>query len=1220
MKTQASPKTLSCLFILSLIFFLQAFTATGQELFSTNFTNAAHWIDLPPTGWTSYNPKAYEEGEWYIHSTEAVRGTSAESFDGSAYSFRDRGIFTVKNTGQVSGMSGFSLQLRDWMLGSGNQRELKLSTDGGQTWESIAVINKSWFDAYQVYQEFIYFFPDGALTFTAEEFMLELDGGDQVNEGRINIGQFTALGAMTSAIAPVFNPAGGFFFVPVDVEITSATPGAQLFYSTTSADGPWSEYTVPVTVEETTTIWAYATTDDLDDSTVSSATFTFPEVVEVNSLADLRTMPDDGSFYKYTGEAVIVAMDGFRNRKFIQDETAAVLIDDQHGIITTQYELYDLISDVIGQINVSSNMIRFQPATNTPVASQNMPVAPYVFTLDQVSPDDQAKLIQFKNVSFANVDEGAVFANGTNYTLTDGVHSFVLRTDFWNIDYIGEPLPLTPLNITGVILQYEEVLQIIPRFAADFEEAETGPGSNASLSVFEVGGKNALLLGGIVVDDPEHDPGAKLYVQDFSGFQGVLVETEDVLAGFTVRINGIEIDAGELDEVDLEHEDELLVKVTAEDQETVKYYKVTTLLEVRELTLVSPGAGDQFVTYQNVVYSWIAEHLDQLLLEVFIEDINQAVFSTVVDAGDEEFSQEVPNGFHGPAQFRLTDLNDPSFFAESENFYFIDNVPPVLIEKYPEDGATDIPFITELILTFDEPYIVPGTGSLHIYKQNDDQLITSMAAEQMSIDGASVSVTLQQDLDHNTTYYILIDDDAFGDLGSNYFEGITDPAYWTFTTAGDDEEPEDIICNGDFESWTSGLPDCWYGSKSNIGLANVNQYAENPYTGSFAVQLINTTNTHSRFTSQAVSVEAEVSYRISFWVKGKGDIRTGLFDDRDTGFGYAQYNDYILVNSDEWSEHSQLVTAVKTTDNAEFIFSLRNTDESMSHLQLDNVSVEVFSEGPAEVSTIAELRNSSIGGLFTITGESILTFQQSYRNQKYIQDETAAIMIDDPNGIITTAYALYDGITGITGSLGVYNQMLQFAPAEDPGPATSSGNELLPEVRTLSSLTSDDQAKLVQVWNVSFEQSGVFSTGQEYDLNSPHGNGIFRTSFFDADYIGETIPSGPQIITALVNQFMNTIQITSRSLQDIEVYTGIAETGTVNVMVFPNPFTDNIYLSGEKRLEKIQLFNAQGQLIAEFAPGQQEYVISVPDLPVGLYVLHLYDTNGQRSTKKIMKR
>ncbi|TVR37871.1 MAG: hypothetical protein EA394_11305, partial [Bacteroidia bacterium] len=456
---------------LFLFFSLQSY---GQ-VYETTFEVDDNWGSPDGGGMGSYNDKTYTDGDWFFESTEAFRGGADESFGGSPYSFRDRGDFSVKNTNAISGMTGFSLQLRDWMLGSGVARDLNISYDGGDNWETVAIIDKAWFDEYQVYQEYLYIFPGGEQDFAADDFLLELVGGNGANSSRINIGQFVALGEMDAVATPGFSPNGGSFYTPVEVSISTATPGADIFYSMESDAGPWTDYVDPITVDETTTIWAYASAEGMDDSNVASAHFIFPDVTEVATLAELRDMPDDGTVYMYTGDAVIVAMDGFRNRKFIQDATAAILIDDQPGTITTEYDLYDVITDVVGKINIWNNMVRFQPEANAAPATENTPVDPVVFTIDNLTSDDQAKLIQLQNVTFINLDEDETFSNGANYTITDGENEMVFRTEFWNVDYIGEIIPDTPLNITGVIIQFEETMQIVARFADDMEDYEDVP-------------------------------------------------------------------------------------------------------------------------------------------------------------------------------------------------------------------------------------------------------------------------------------------------------------------------------------------------------------------------------------------------------------------------------------------------------------------------------------------------------------------------------------------------------------------------------------------------------------------------------------------------------------------------------------------------------------------------------------------------------------------------
>ncbi len=1189
---------------------------SAQDLFSTNFNNLNNWGGGSPT---SYNEKFYEEGGWYFHSTEAVRGTADESYGGSQYSFRDRGVFSVQNTAAVAGMQGFSMQLRDWMLGSGENRNLKISLNGGNSWETIMVINKGWFDAYQTYQEYIYLFPDGAQNFSGEQFLIELDGGGSSNNGRINIGQFVALGESNAVIAPTFNPNGGTFFTPVDLEIQTVTPNAIVYYSMDSNTGPWTVYSTALSVAETTTIWAYATANDMDDSSVSQAIFTFPDYIEVTTLAALRDMPTDDNYYRFSGEAVIVAMDGFRNRKFIQDETAAILIDDNPGVISTDYDLYDVITDVIGELDLFNDMLRFQPVANTPPSTQNTPVDPAVFGLNEPTSNDQAKLIVFENVSFIDAGDDQTFANGTNYTITDGVHEFVLRTDFWNVDYIGESIPDITLNISGVLLQYQETLQIVPRFAADFNEETLS--SNANLATFNLGDLNVLNLGGIVVNNPENDAGAILYLDDVDDFQGIEVVTAHDNASFTVTLNGNPLYESELDDQEISFSDVIIVEVVAENQTTTKFYKVTVLQDNRVLTILTPEEGDEFFTYDEVIFSWEAENLDQLILQLFVQGFADPFLTEIVNASDGQHTETVPNGLQFDFHYRLSDYNDPGFFTESGVFSYIDNVNPSLIDKYPEAGSIDIPLDASLFLEFNEFLINLGDGSFHIYKQQNDELVESILADGSQVEYFfnEVFVSFSENLEHATTYYILIDDNAIKDMADNYYAGIDDATYWTFTTK-DEDTPDGLICNGDFENWTDGLPDCWYGDKSNIPASSVVQYSDNPYSGNHAVQLINTEGGHQRFTSQATQVESGITYNITFWVKGQGEIRTGLFDDRETGYGYAPYNQYVQVSSDNWSEHTQVVTAANTSGIAEFIFSVRNTGEAMNHLQLDNVSVVIHTDDPDEVASIAELRNGQIGSIYTLSGEAVITYQQSYRNQKFIQDGTAAIMIDDNSGIITTQYDQYDGITGLKGTLDIYNQMLQFIPIADPGNASSSNNIVNPEIVTLDGLNSAHQAKLVQVWNASFQDGGNFDTGQNYTLNSPNGTGVFRTAFFDADYIGTAIPSQPQIITAIVQQFNETMQITARSLDDFELFTNVTDYEFAGISIYPNPFNDQIHVSNADNITNIVLLNSFGQKIREITPPSGDVSITASQLSPGIYFVQIYFNNGQKIVKKLIKQ
>ena len=176
--------------------------------------------------------------------------------------------------------------------------------------------------------------------------------------------------------------------------------------------------------------------------------------------------------------------------------------------------------------------------------------------------------------------------------------------------------------------------------------------------------------------------------------------------------------------------------------------------------------------------------------------------------------------------------------------------------------------------------------------------------------------------------------------------------------------------------------------------------------------------------------------------------------------------------------------------------------------------------------------------VYEITGEVVLTYQQSFRNQKYIQDETGGILIDDNPGVITTSYNLYDGITGLKGTISIFGNMRQFTPAEDPGDATSDNNEVIPIEISLAEFVDnfmDYQSRLVKVLNISFvDPTGNFANGQVYEITDGEISAEFRTTFFGEDYIGTPIPGGPFNITGLPNSRAEGDFHSARFLSDFE--------------------------------------------------------------------------------------
>lgn len=212
-------------------------------------------------------------------------------------------------------------------------------------------------------------------------------------------------------------------------------------------------------------------------------------------------------------------------------------------------------------------------------------------------------------------------------------------------------------------------------------------------------------------------------------------------------------------------------------------------------------------------------------------------------------------------------------------------------------------------------------------------------------------------------------------------------------------------------------------------------------------------------------------------------------------------------------------------------------------------------------TSIADLRSKPANNttVYKLANEVILTCKITNRNQKYIQDTSAAILIDDPNPAkITTVYNIGDGITGIRGKLENYFGLLEFHPITDPGVATSTSNVVNPLIVTASNIQDttfmkNHQAKLIKIENVSFtDANGVnkFANGKKYRMTqNTITDSLFYTYIYSIDYINTFLPSGLGNVTGVVNFTKNLYYITARNAADLSF---IALPDTAGVIVGPS--------------------------------------------------------------------
>ena len=279
-------------------------------------------------------------------------------------------------------------------------------------------------------------------------------------------------GAPQQAATPTFNPPAGVYGNPISVTISSTTPGATIRYTTDGSEpGETSTlYSTPVAVATTTTLKAKAFASGFSPSYTATASYIFP--VQLANIAALRAASPDGTtIYQLANEVILTMQQAWRHQKFVQDATAAILIDDYNSIITTPYNIGDGITGITGTLNrYTTGMLQFWPVTNPgPATSTGNVIIPQLATIAEITNNAetyQSRLMRLDNVHYAS--PSGDYAAQTSYDLVDATGTIVMRTQFSDANYIGTPMHQGNFNVYVIVTQYNTATQVTPRMLSDF--------------------------------------------------------------------------------------------------------------------------------------------------------------------------------------------------------------------------------------------------------------------------------------------------------------------------------------------------------------------------------------------------------------------------------------------------------------------------------------------------------------------------------------------------------------------------------------------------------------------------------------------------------------------------------------------------------------------------------------------------------------------------------
>ncbi len=423
------------------------------------------------------------------------------------------------------------------------------------------------------------------------------------------------------------------------------------------------------------------------------------------------------------------------------------------------------------------------------------------------------------------------------------------------------------------------------------------------------------------------------------------------------------------------------------------------------------------------------------------------------------------------------------------------------------------------------------------------------------------------------------------------------------------------VLDSDFSDWDSGLPVGWVGAKTNLDVANILQADNDGGQGDYAVELMNTESGHKRFTTQPMSVEAGQSYDITFWTRGTGEIRTGLFDEREDGSGYV-YNTYVSVNSVDWEQYTQSLIAETNSNIAEFILSVRNTAGDIN-VQIDRVLIET---GEIDVVTIYDIQYTEAGdGASPFEGQSVTTggvVTASDSSGFFIQNgggQWSGIYVFSPfnmpdrgDSVIFTGNVVeYFDLTQISGLSGFTT--------------VNTGNELvITDVSTGDANTEEYESTLVKVWDANVTD-GNTGFGQ-FEVNDGSGALLVNPDLYEYDGVtGETYN-----ITGVIFYSFDEYKIMPRDADDVEFSTSVQEiSANDGISVYPNPASDVVnlnWISGISGNISYNLFDVKGRLVNTGTIARPLGTVNVSNLTPGLYTLNLVTEEGVKYTRLMIER
>ncbi|MCH8558442.1 MAG: choice-of-anchor D domain-containing protein, partial [Balneolia bacterium] len=875
--------------------------------------------------------------------------------------------------------------------------------------------------------------------------------------------------------------------------------------------------------------WTVIAENDEDDARQATQTWTINLVapIVVADIQALRGGTTDGAIYAVTTEATFIGGTSFRNTKFFQDASGfGIQVDDSPGRVQS-YEIGENVDLIVGNLNPFQGQIQLVAYSDFgPAVSAGNVIEPVVRTLDELTQDDQSILIVINEIEFESA--GGTFGGGGSITnITDpSIEGFegTFRNVFGDSDITGSTIPEVAVNITGIVQENSAGLNMSARNLADIVPA--------------VEPENPIL----VVNPTSLDFGT-IPVGDFAELDFTITNSGvGTMAGEVESDN--ELFVGDFEPFSLEAGESAVYTVIYNPGDTPGEHTGTITVTAEgadgspatvSLSGAATGAPSASVNPESISFSALVG-----------EEVTRTLTISNSGSPDLEFSLS----FDYSAEANRTRGIDATNFLYEKN----GQVQRITTGSMKAPLAAGRAF-TDGVISFEagegfEPGFIGGQMGWSTISNNTTKPVVS---PERATDGDwSLELSRHDGLNNGATVgafspLFLVDEDAMTFTYDVFVEA----------TGGSDY---DILIQSPAQELLTARVKFHF--QGNVRLVDLNDEGTAVFidTGEqFPV------NEWFELTIDVDRPSETIFYYINGDLIWEGEMfgadiveQTVLLHD-NWNDGEAGFVDNIRVSSESAGWISADITSgvVAGGESQEITLSFDTeleADTYMANVVVNTndpenpsvlVPVEMTLTAPVEVASIAELFEVSEPGdgvTYTLTNEVYLVFTSDFRGRKVVVDGTGGVLIDDPGaGFLSKEYNRYDGITGLTFTVGIFGDTVQLLPVADAGDATSEDNLVIPRKAVISDLGIADQSELVIIEDVTFNEQGEFANQTTYTVVDGAGNElavrtdrIVESILMDDEetYIGTPIPTEPVTVVGYISLFQGNPQLVIRKLGD----------------------------------------------------------------------------------------